>query len=235
MRWNKTTYELTNVGLRANECWLDALTYYYGDTVLASNRREVLTRERLLELLGKTEETIGNGCSISDVMPFFHKFRIPIRIYSSPFKCISKYEPENRNPHFKVFFGLVKDMHIYTMNFNLKELEQHGNIKPLELQASSNYFTSENKQSDINPPTYTMIDTLDDLLKILWKAVYSKEIQIQQFTKMSKKDKTEYQKAKQDTKEKHVFHLVYKTNNLNMLAYEIKKSWLWPYNKICRW
>ena len=102
----KTTFinAMKQDNLRVNECWLDALTYYYGDTVLASNRREVLTRERLLELLGKTEETIGNGCSISDVMPFFHKFRIPIRIYSYPFKCIFKYDPENRNHHFNAFF-----------------------------------------------------------------------------------------------------------------------------------
>ena len=42
---------------RDNECCLNPLTDYYGDTVLGSNRREVLSREKLLELIGKAEET----------------------------------------------------------------------------------------------------------------------------------------------------------------------------------
>ena len=55
---------------RDNECWLNALTDYYGDTVLGSNRREVLSRDRLLKMIGKTEENVKDGCSLPDVIPF---------------------------------------------------------------------------------------------------------------------------------------------------------------------
>ena len=122
---------------RANECWLNALTDYYGDTVLGSNRREVLSREKLLELIGKTEENVKDGCSLPDVIPFFHQLRIPIRLYNHLFNYIYKYDPETPNTHFRVFHGSIKDNHIYTMNYNLKQLEQHGTTKPLELAASS--------------------------------------------------------------------------------------------------
>jgi hypothetical protein len=68
--------------------------------VLGSNRREVLSREKLLELIGKTEESVRDGCSLPDVIPFFHKFRIPIRLYDYLFKCIFKYDPEIQKPSF---------------------------------------------------------------------------------------------------------------------------------------
>jgi hypothetical protein len=155
---------------RDNECWLNALTDYYGDTVLGSNRREVLSREKLLELIGKTEENVKDGCSLPDVIPFFHKFRIPIRIYDHPFKCIFKYDPETPNTHFRVFYALIKDNHIYTMNYNLKQLEQHGTTKPLELTASSNYLTTDGKTNDTQP-TYMMLNNLDDRLQSLINSI----------------------------------------------------------------
>ena len=208
---------------RENECWLNALTDYYGDTVLGSNRREVLSREKLLELIGKTEENVKDGCSLPDVMPFFHKSRIPIRIYNEFSKCIFKYDPETPNTHFRVFHGSIKDNHIYTMNYNLKQLEQQGTTKPLELPASSNYITADTKTNDTQA-TYTMLNNLDDLLTIIKHAIETKDIQIEHYTTMSKKDRTAYEKAKQDAKDKVIFNLIYKTNNLNELTYQIKKA-----------
>jgi hypothetical protein len=210
---------LRNDNHRVNECWLNAITELYGDTVLGSNRREVLTREKLLTLIGKDEETIKNGCSIDDVMPFFEKFAIPIRIYNDVSKCIFKYDPLKRNFHFRVFYGLIKDNHIYTMNYNLKELEQVEHKKSEESQASSNYFIAK---EDIKK-TYIMIDTIDNIIEIIKSSSEAKETQIINFKSMSKKDKIAYQRAKQDLKDKTIYDLIYKTNDLNGLLYEIKK------------
>ena len=52
---------------RDDECWLNALADYYGDTVLG---REVFSRERLLKLIGVTEENVKDGCSLPNVIPF---------------------------------------------------------------------------------------------------------------------------------------------------------------------
>ena len=50
--------------------------------MLGSNRREVLTREKVLTLIGKDEETIKNCCSIDDVKPSVETFAIPGHIYN---------------------------------------------------------------------------------------------------------------------------------------------------------
>jgi hypothetical protein len=109
------------------------------------------------------------------------------------------------------------------MNYNLKQLEQHGTTKPLELTASSNYLTTDGKTNDTQS-TYTMLNNIDDLITIIKNAIETKEIQIEQYTTMSKKDRTAYEKAKQDAKDKVIFNLIYKTNNLNELTYQIKQA-----------
>jgi len=57
-----------------NECWINTLYDFYGDNLLSQEKkRNRITREIILELLGKTEENIKEGLSISDILPFFCK------------------------------------------------------------------------------------------------------------------------------------------------------------------
>ena len=45
---------------------------FYGDNLLSQERkRNLITREIILEILGKTEEHIKEGLSITEVLPFF--------------------------------------------------------------------------------------------------------------------------------------------------------------------
>ena len=94
---------------------MNAITEIYCDTILASDRRHVLTRAKLLEMIGKTEDSIKNGCTVADVLPFFEHFKIPIRLFDYLFKCIFRYDPQNVNYHNKAFYALVKDDHIYNL------------------------------------------------------------------------------------------------------------------------
>ena len=71
-----------------------------------------------------------------------------------------------------------------------------------------------------------MIDTIDNIIEIIKSSSDAKETQIIDFKSMSKKDKIAYQRARQDLKDKTIYDLIYKTNDLNGLVYEIKKSWL---------
>ncbi len=54
-----------------NECWINSITDFYGDTLMNINRkRNILTRDKLLTILNNTEETVKLGISITDVLPF---------------------------------------------------------------------------------------------------------------------------------------------------------------------
>ena len=53
-----------------NECWLNTIQDVYGDTLMSSKKREVVNRAKMLEVIGKTEETVKDGVSVEDVMPF---------------------------------------------------------------------------------------------------------------------------------------------------------------------
>ena len=44
-------------------------------------KRNVITREIILETIGKTEENVKQGLSIDDVLPFFEKHRLQLRIF----------------------------------------------------------------------------------------------------------------------------------------------------------
>jgi len=61
---------------RRNECWLNTLYDHYHDTLLNPNRsqRYVVTREKILNIINRTEETIKDGLTIDDILPFFPTF-----------------------------------------------------------------------------------------------------------------------------------------------------------------
>ena len=59
-----------------NECWLNTLMDVYGDSLMASNKREIINREKILQILGKTEETVKDGISVNHILPFFKKYNL---------------------------------------------------------------------------------------------------------------------------------------------------------------
>ena len=44
-------------------------------------KRNVLTREKLLPILNKTEATVKLGISVKDVLPSFQQFRLALRVF----------------------------------------------------------------------------------------------------------------------------------------------------------
>ena len=55
-----------------DECWINALYEVYGTTLLSSNKQQryVITRAKILETIGRTEENIKNGLTWKDIEPF---------------------------------------------------------------------------------------------------------------------------------------------------------------------
>ena len=55
--------------------------------------------------------------------PFFEKYRLQARVYDIFNKLIYKYEPQIRNHNNKVLRCLLKDDHIYTLNYDTNRLD----------------------------------------------------------------------------------------------------------------
>ena len=85
-----------------NECWINSITDFYGDTLMNTNRkRNILTRDKLLTILNKTEETVKLGISITDVLPFFKQYKLKLRVFDVFGKMICRQDPETRNDNNK--------------------------------------------------------------------------------------------------------------------------------------
>jgi hypothetical protein len=92
---------LENKAHRVNECWLNAILDNYSHTLLAQKKNN---REKILEIINKTEDDIKNGLSVNEMMPFFEHFSIPLRVYDCMGVCIHRYDPEKRNHHYKAMY-----------------------------------------------------------------------------------------------------------------------------------
>ncbi len=58
-----------------SECWINTLYDNYEQTLLRSDKQKnLITRETILEVLGRTEEDIKDGLTIKEILPFFKKY-----------------------------------------------------------------------------------------------------------------------------------------------------------------
>ena len=82
------------------------------------------------------------------------------------YKLIFRYDPPTYNRHIPPLYCMIKGDHVYTLNNDLKVLEQkineEGSDKEFHLKVSSNYRIDE--RDDIQ---YYMIENVDDILKYL--------------------------------------------------------------------
>jgi len=161
-----------------DECFINSLYDFYKDTLMNTKRhRNVITREIILETIGKTEDDVKEGLSILDMEPFFVKFRLQLRVFDKFYKLIHKYDPPTRNHHNRAMYCLCADGHIYTLNHDdhrLKQGLQHSassssasledeELPEVQLKVGENYITRE----DAEPTPAKMIDGADDLLDII--------------------------------------------------------------------
>ena len=108
------------------------------------------------------EEFNKNGASIEDMEVVFDHFTIPVRIFDIIGNCI--YKTEHVNKKIRAFYGLVKNNHIYVMNFNLSSLQQHKarNYMNLKVRAPIDFHFNKSEE----PSEYIIFDKIDDILKL---------------------------------------------------------------------
>ena len=64
-----------------NECWLNSIYDFYHDSLLRTDKkRSMITRETILQVLDRTEDNIKHGLTINDVLPFFVKYKLRLRV-----------------------------------------------------------------------------------------------------------------------------------------------------------
>ena len=183
-----------------NQCWINSLSDFYKDTLMDYGKRNQLTREKIIEIIGRND-FYSNGASIEEMDKVFKAFKIPARIYNSFNKMIYKHEPEHNKRRIKPFYAIVKNSHIYTINNDLKSIEHKQNEeekRPL-VKASTDYHLNEKEE----PPEFKMIRDTHDILK------------------MVSKDKDASADASRGSREPKTIHLVPELNNLTEIFFEL--------------
>ena len=178
-----------------NECWINSLYDFYKDTLLSENNRKHITRQTILNDIGFNEENIKNGVSLNQIKPFFKKYKLKLRVFDIFYKMIYKFDPEMYDNNNKPMYCLIKGNHIYTLNYDLKTLQQKYKDEDdlTIIRANPNYPINENRAIH----EYKMIESVNDILNIL---------------------KTT------DNDEKQIINLICKDDKLTEILYEIIDS-----------
>ena len=174
-----------------NECWFNSIYDFYGDKLLRENKQQnKLRREDILKLLNQTEESIKQGLTIEEVLPFFVKCKLRLRVYNKFYNIIFKYDPPVENRSHKAMYCLDDGDHIYTLNHDLDRLAQKSceEIDDKEIQkliCKTDYRLD--KDGEDKKRKYRMIKHIDDILPILRELSGAQENVIKKKKKRLKK------------------------------------------------
>ena len=94
----------------------------------------------------------------------FKQFNVQARLYDSDSNLIYKHNPVNFNCHSYITFNvLIKNRHIYTLNYNLKLLKRKDSVDELyKFRIGNNYYINHREE----PLKYKMIDGIDDVMSL---------------------------------------------------------------------
>ena len=157
---------IENKNYKENECWINALVELFEGTELMRIKRgklaKTLSREKVLELLQMSEEQfVANEASIIEMDAVFRYFNIPVRLYDFTNKIIYKHDPEQKTHNRIVTFnGLVKNNHVYVINYDLASLRQIARLDTFDFKVSKHYYLNDRTE----PIKYKAFDNVDELL-----------------------------------------------------------------------
>ncbi len=178
---------------RASECWINTIYDNFQDKLLRPEKtKNVITRESILEVLGRTEADIQDGLSIEEVLPFFQKYKLKLRVYDVFYNLIFKYNPDVPNFNNPAPFCVTHGDHIYTLNTDLDRLAQKTTSDEYQLTACPNFYTPEKKAEKAN---YRVLEHIDEIMDVL-------------------------RELGSDEEEK-VVYLVHKTDNLEAIVWQL--------------
>ena len=68
---------------------------------------------------------VREGASIQEMQKVFEEYNLQVRVYDFFSHLIYKYDPPKRNHHIKTLYAMVKNNHIYALNYDLKSVQQN--------------------------------------------------------------------------------------------------------------
>ena len=94
----------------------------------------------------------------------FKHFNIQARLYDIDSNLIYKHNLVNSNCHSYITFNvLIKNSHIYTLNYNLKSLKRKDSVdEPYKFRIGNNYYINHREE----PLKYKMFDGIDDVMSL---------------------------------------------------------------------
>ena len=137
------------------------MTDYYADTIMNERTRKRLTRDKVIEIIGR-DDFSQRGASIQEMQKVFEEYNLQVRVYSFFSHLIYKYDPPKRNHHIKRLYAMVKNNHIYALNHDLKSVQQNQSSTSLVVRATTDYYLNKKEA----PPKYRMIKDIDDILRL---------------------------------------------------------------------
>ena len=154
-----------------NECWINLLTDYYADTIMNERTRKRLTREKVIEIIGR-DDFSQKGASIEEMQKVFEEYNLQVRVYNFFSHLVYKYDPPKRNHNIKTLYAMVENNHIYALNYDIKSIQQNQSSTSLVVRATTDYYLNEKEA----PPKYRMIKDIDDILnssliRMNWKCI----------------------------------------------------------------
>ena len=150
-----------------NECWINAIYEHYGETLLNPNKkRNRIDRQTILADIGMSEESIKDGITIKQILPFFVKYKLKLRVLDKFYRLVERYDPEVPNWNNKPLYCMTDGDHIYTLNHDLNRLAQKiddGESDEYYVYASQDFRVFDKR----TPVEHRMIDNIDDIIRIL--------------------------------------------------------------------
>ena len=144
-----------------NVCWRNALMDFFGNTIMSEKKRNRLTIEKISEIRGRDDFT-EKGAPIKEMEKVFIEFNIQARIFNYFNKLIYQCDPPVRNHNIKCFYAMVENKHIFTLNHNIKTLQQKQSYEKPTVKASADYYINEREE----PLSCKMISSINDIMKI---------------------------------------------------------------------
>ncbi len=151
-----------------DDCFINRIYDFYSENLLRADKKcNVINRAVILKTSSKTEESVKEGSSIQDVMPFFEKNRLQLRVFDQFYKLVLKYDPPNRNHHNKAMYCLMVDGHIYTLNIDLDRISEHEQENECDDHYKPKVGESFQIKDDVEARKAKMINNIDDILEVV--------------------------------------------------------------------
>ena len=148
-----------------SECWINTLYDNSEQTLLRTEKKKnVITRETILNVLGRTEEDIKDGLTIKEVLPFFRKYKLKLRVYDVFYNLIHRYDPGVPNFNHRPFYCVTDGDHIDALNKDLDSLAQKSEDDEYKVSVGSSFHIPDKPSEKSN---HIIIEHIDEMLEIL--------------------------------------------------------------------